>query len=86
MILTLLQKNLLLNILNLKNCVIKFLILVPLHLILFPIDLRLKKMCDNAFSRDPFMLKFCIDRYKTQEICDKVFENFPATLALLQRK
>ena len=43
-------------------------------------------MCDNAFSRDPFMLKFCIDRYKTQEICDKAFENFPATLALLQIK
>ena len=28
-------------------------------------------MCDEFVSKDPFMLKYCLDRYKTQEMCDK---------------
>ena len=28
-------------------------------------------MCDKFVSKDPFILKYCLDRYKTQEMCDK---------------
>ena len=33
-------------------------------------------MCDKAVSSDLFMLKFCLHRYKTQEMCDKTAEDF----------
>ena len=33
-------------------------------------------MCDKAVSKNVFMLKYCHDRYKTQEICDIVVANF----------
>ena len=28
-------------------------------------------MCDKVVSKEPFMLKYCLDRHKTQEMCDK---------------
>ena len=28
-------------------------------------------MCDKAISKNHFMLKYCLDRYKTQDVCDK---------------
>ena len=28
-------------------------------------------MFDKAVSKETFLLKYCIDRYKTQEVCDK---------------
>ena len=31
-------------------------------------------MCDKAFCEASFMLKFCLDRYKTLEMCDKDVE------------
>ena len=37
-------------------------------------------MCEKAFSEDFFMLKYCLDRYKTQEMCDKALNNFLPTL------
>ena len=37
-------------------------------------------MCDKAFSGDSFILKYCLDRYKTQKICDKAVDNFLLTL------
>ena len=27
-------------------------------------------MCDKAVSENPIMLKYCLDRYKSQEMCD----------------
>ena len=33
-------------------------------------------MCNKAVSENPFMLKYCHDKYKTQEICDKVADDF----------
>ena len=33
-------------------------------------------MCDKAYSENPFMLKYCFDWYKNQEICDKAVDNF----------
>ena len=31
-------------------------------------------MCDKTVSKKPFMLKHYPDRYKTQKMCDKIFE------------
>ena len=33
-------------------------------------------MCDKVVSKDPFMLKFCLDRSNTQEMCDKAVDAF----------
>ena len=39
-------------------------------------------MCDKSFFEDPFMLKYCLDRYKTQEMCDAAFDDFLPALNL----
>ena len=31
-------------------------------------------MCDKVLSKEPIMLKYCLDRCKTQEICNKAFD------------
>ena len=46
--------------------------------ILFLIDRRLKKYVVKLFS-NPFMLKYCLDRYKIQEMCDKGADDFLST-------
>ena len=33
-------------------------------------------MCDKAVFNYPFMLKYCLDRHKTQEKGDKAVDNF----------
>ena len=33
-------------------------------------------MYDKAISNDPFMLKYCLGRYKTQEMCHKAVDDF----------
>ena len=36
-------------------------------------------MCNKAVFEDPFMLKYCHDRYKTHKMCDKaVDDSLPA--------
>ena len=40
-------------------------------------------MCDKVVFKDPFMLKYCFDRYKTQEMCDKAVDVFLATLKFI---
>ena len=47
---------------------------------LFLIEMKLKKCVIKTFSEDSFMLKYCLDRYKTQEIRDKAIDNFLPTL------
>ena len=32
-------------------------------------------MCDKIVSEDPFKLKYCHNRYKSQEMCDKVVDD-----------
>ena len=66
-----LQYNSFLNTTRLKKCVLKLLILVLLYLILFLIDIRLRK-CVTRFSKDPFMLQYCLDKYKTQKCVIKL--------------
>ena len=36
-----------------------------------PACFKTPEMCDKAFSKDPFMLKYHLDRYKTHEMWDK---------------
>ena len=31
-------------------------------------------MCGRVVSKDHFMLKYCHDKYKTQEMCDEAVE------------
>ena len=33
-------------------------------------------MCDKDVSKDPFMPKYCLDRYKTKKICVKLVDIF----------
>ena len=40
-------------------------------------------MCDKVVSEDPFILKCCLDRYKTQEICNKAADAFLPTLKFI---
>ena len=42
-------------------------------------------MCNKAVFRNPFkiMLKYCHDSYKTQEMCDKVVDNFQPALTFV---
>ena len=37
-------------------------------------------MCDKTFSKDAFMLKCCLDRCKTQEMCVKAVDGYLPTL------
>ena len=60
--------------LRVTKCVMKLLILF-FYLILFLIDVRLK-MYENIVSGDFFMLKYCHDRCKAQEMCDKTIDDF----------
>ena len=40
-------------------------------------------MCDKAVSNDPFMVKYCVDRYKTQEMCNKAVNDFLPALKFI---
>lgn len=37
-------------------------------------------MCNKVGSKDPFVPKYCVDWYKTQEMCDKAFDAVLPTL------
>ena len=43
----------------------------------------IQELCDKIVSKNPFMLKHCFDRYKTQEMCDKAVDNFLLALKLV---
>ena len=32
-------------------------------------------MCDRVVSEDPFILKYCLDRYETQKMCDEAVDD-----------
>ena len=51
-----------------------------LYLILFLINPQ--EICDKVVSEDCFMLKYCLDRSKTQETCDKAVDAFLPTLTI----
>ena len=37
-------------------------------------------MCGKVVTKDLFMLKYCLDKYKTQEVCDKAVDSVLPTL------
>ena len=37
-------------------------------------------MCGKVVSKEPFKLGYCLDRYKTQEICDKAANAFTSNI------
>ena len=39
-------------------------------------------MCDKDVFKDPFLVKYCLGRCKTQEICNKAVDDFLSTLKL----
>ena len=41
---------------------------------------KTQKMCVQAVSENPFVLKYCLERYKTQEVGDKAVDSFLPTL------
>ena len=40
-------------------------------------------MCDRVSSQDPFMLGFCLNRYKTQGMCDETADDCLAALKFI---
>ena len=40
-------------------------------------------MCDKGVSKEPAMLKYCHDKYRTQEICDKAVDSYLQALNFL---
>ena len=68
----LLLYNWFLNAIRPKGCVLKLSILVILYLILFLINESPKN--GVVMSGNPFMLNYCLDRFKTQEMCNKAVD------------
>ena len=46
-----------------------------MYLVLFLIDI-IQEECHKVVSEYSFMLKYCHDRYKTQNICDKAVDSY----------
>ena len=40
-------------------------------------------MCDRVVSEDPFMLIYCLNRCKTQKMCDEAVDDCPAALKFI---
>ena len=39
-------------------------------------------MCDKVVSKDPFMLKFCLEKYNSHEINDKAVGCFSTNIKI----
>ena len=61
-------------------CGIKQLINVILYLVLFLINIKLKKICDIVVSLYPFLIVHYPDKYKTQKMCDEAVDDYLAAL------
>ena len=35
-----------------------------------------QELCNKVVSKETFMLKYCHDKYKTHEICDKAVDSY----------
>ena len=40
-------------------------------------------MCDGVVSEDPFKQKYCLDRYKTQKMCDEAVGYYMSALTFV---
>ena len=41
---------------------------------------KTQKMRDEVICNDPFMLKYCLNRYKTKKMCDKAVDDCLSSL------
>ena len=48
-----------------------------------PDHLKARKICKNAVKKLPFVIRYGPNRYKTQEMCDKVILENGGTLLLV---
>ena len=67
-----------LNVIRLKKYV-KAVATCPFVFISVPDQYKAQEICDKVVSEDPFTLKCCLDRYKSQ-LCDKAVDDFPPVL------
>ena len=37
---------------------------------------KTQEICDTVVFEEPFVVKYCLYRYKTQEMCHKAFDDF----------
>ena len=49
-----------------------------------PDQYKTLEMNDKGAFKDPFMLQYCLDKYKTQETCDKALDTFLTTLEFVK--
>ena len=40
-------------------------------------------MCDKILSENPFLLKYCPDKYMTPKMCDEAVDDFLPTLTFV---
>ena len=48
-------------------------------------SIRIQAMSNKVVSEDPFILKHCLVRYKTQEMCDKAADSFLPPLKFVRQ-
>ena len=58
-----------LSLIESKKCTIKQLILISLQCTYIPDQYKAQKMFDNVVCKEPFMLTYFLDRYKTRKMC-----------------
>ena len=56
---------------KLKKYVKKLLILAFFLLDCVPNFYKIQEKCEKAVSKEPFVLKYCLDNFMPQEMCDK---------------
>ena len=44
--------------------------LLDWYFVLFLRGIKTQEMCDRVVSEDPFLIVYCLDKYKTQRRCD----------------
>ena len=49
-----------------------------------PDQYKTLEMNDKGAFKDPFMLQYCLDKYKTPETCDKALDTFLPTLEFVK--
>ena len=54
-----------------------------LYLILFLINIKLKKYVTYLFLYILFLIVYCLDKYKTQKICDEAVDDCLAALKFI---
>ena len=58
-------------------------LLLKIKYIVFKIKILTALLLCHSFGKDHFMLKHCLDRHKTQELCDKAVDDFLPTLKFI---